>query len=158
MRRYYNCTSSLPVRYVFFSPERWQSIGIFPPPSPSHERTASRRSRETSKFASLKNSEMIFGNKETPGTRLDAFLTCSDAIWKHRGATRHHIPIDRVRHTRTSCSCGLQEIPSLILYGGASALNFCTDSLPLPRQFTHYVRSSTCGERDLLSYIVMIPI
>lgn len=62
---------------------------------------------------------MIFGNKETPGTRLDAFLTCSAAIWKHRGATRHHIPIDRVRHTRTSCLCGLQEIPSLILYGGA---------------------------------------
>lgn len=100
---------------------------------------------------------MIFGNKETPGTRLDAFLTCSDAIWKHRGATRHHIPIDRARHTRTSCSCGLQKIPSLILYGGAQVLNFCTGSLPLPRQFTHYVRSSTCGERDLLSYIVDDP-
>ncbi|EFE3851715.1 TPA: hypothetical protein ACGP6J_004055 [Escherichia coli] len=108
-----------PARYVFYSPERWQSIGIFPPPSPSQERTVSRRSRETSKFASLKNSEMIFGNKETPGTRLDAFLTCSDAIWKHRGATRCHIPIDRARHTRTSRSCGLQEIPFLILYGGA---------------------------------------
>lgn len=36
-------------------------------------------------------------------------------------------------------------------------LNFCTSSLPLPRQFTHYVRSSTCGERDLLSYIVDDP-
>ncbi|CAD5757001.1 replication protein [Escherichia coli] len=36
-------------------------------------------------------------------------------------------------------------------------LHFRTGSLPLPRQFTHYVRSSTCGERDLLSHIVDDP-
>lgn len=32
-------------------------------------------------------------------------------------------------------------------------LHFCTDSRPLPRWFAHYVRSSTCGERGIHSYI-----
>lgn len=32
-------------------------------------------------------------------------------------------------------------------------LHFRTGSRPLPRRFAHYVRSSTCGERGILSYI-----
>lgn len=32
-------------------------------------------------------------------------------------------------------------------------LDFCIVSRPLPRRFAHYVRSSTCGERGILSYI-----
>ncbi|EOJ7437953.1 hypothetical protein ACM3V7_004040, partial [Escherichia coli] len=44
-------------------PERWQSPGNFPSFGPPQERTVSRRRKETSEYASLKNSGMIFGNR-----------------------------------------------------------------------------------------------
>ncbi|HHW3200542.1 TPA: hypothetical protein ACUUL7_005249, partial [Escherichia coli] len=44
-------------------PERWQSPGNFPSFDPPQERTVSRRRKETSEYASLKNSGMIFGNR-----------------------------------------------------------------------------------------------
>ena len=37
-------------------------------------------------------------------------------------------------------------------------LNVASGSLPLPRRFARYARSSTCGERDHLSHVVGDPV
>ncbi|MEH5911534.1 rep protein, partial [Escherichia coli] len=37
-------------------------------------------------------------------------------------------------------------------------LNVTSGSLPLPRRFARYARSSTCGERDHLSHVVGDPV
>lgn len=40
----------------------------------------------------------------------------------------------------------------------AYVLNVVSGSLPLPRRFARYARSSTCGERDHLSHVVGDPV
>ncbi|HIA7344440.1 TPA: hypothetical protein ACWR31_005069, partial [Escherichia coli] len=40
----------------------------------------------------------------------------------------------------------------------AYVLNVTSGSLPLPRRFARYARSSTCGERDHLSHVVGDPV
>ncbi len=74
-------------------------------------------------------------------------------LQKSRFASFSKTPLNPVE-IQYSCGCSAYHLSKNRAY----VLNVTSGSLPLPRRFARYARSSTCGERDHLSHVVGDPV